>query len=391
MGGQISEVRLTSQAIEQVQRDVASVAATFAAQRDERATRTGLVAEDFAHLADAGFLRVGVPQARGGLWRGIRASVRDYASLIRTLGRADPSVALVAAMHPSVLSFWLAASDIDDVALKTQAECNFERALEGHWWGTITSEPGSGGDPMRTRAEAERAGNDWCITGAKHFASGSSIASFMITTARVSGEPRPDLYTIDMRQRPWDGSEGLALARQWDGHGMMATDSHAFNLKKCPAERAAGRDLFSTSAPVVGQLTPLLFAAVILGILDVAVERARAVVGSRLDSLRPYEQVTWSQTSNGIWLAEQAYEGAMRTVETGTGGLLAAARAKLTIAELAESSLSSLARVMGGASFARSQPFGQWAQDVRALGFLRPPWGYAYDQLIGFEFSNQSA
>lgn len=391
MGRRFTEVQLTRQTIEQVQRAVAAVADSFAAQRDERATRTGLTAEDFARLADAGFLRVGVPHERGGLWQGVRASVRDYCLLIRTLGRADPSVALVAAMHPSVLSFWLAASDTDNAALKAQAEQNFERALEGHWWGTITSEPGSGGDPMRTRAEAERMGSHWGVTGAKHFASGSSIASFMITTAKVSGEPRPDLYTIDMRQRPWDGSDGLTLTRKWDGHGMMATDSHAFGLKKCPAERAAGTDLFAKSAPVVGQLTPLLFAAVILGILDVAMERARTVVGSRLDSLRPYEQVTWSQTSNGIWLAEQAYQGAMRAVESGTGGLLAAARAKLTIAELAESSLSSLARVMGGASFARSQPFGQWAQDVRALGFLRPPWGYAYDQLIGFEFSDQSA
>ena len=26
--------------------------------------------------------------------------------------------------------------------------------------------------------------------------------------------------------------------------------------------------------------------------------------------------------------------------------------------------------------------FGNWFEDVRALGFLRPPWGLAYDGLI---------
>ena len=40
-----------------------------------------------------------------------------------------------------------------------------------------------------------------------------------------------------------------------------------------------------------------------------------------------------------------------------------------------------LCRVMGGGSYARYSPFGFWAQDVRALGFLRPPWGLAFDTL----------
>ncbi|NJN52330.1 MAG: hypothetical protein HC809_11800 [Gammaproteobacteria bacterium] len=226
----------------------------------------------------------------------------------------------------------------------------------------------------------------WRVTGTKHFASGAGIASFMITTARVVGDAVPEIFTIDMRNRDWSGSDGLELTRSWDGVGMIATQSHAFELVGCLAERAAMPGLFAKSAPIVGQLTPLLFAGVILGILDSALALARASVGQRVSSLRAYEQVTWTQASNEIWLAEQAYEGALRAVESGVGGLLAAARAKLVIAQLAESSLVSLSRVIGGASFSRSQPFAQWSQDVRALGFLRPPWGYAFDQLIGFEF-----
>ena len=34
------------------------------------------------------------------------------------------------------------------------------------------------------------------------------------------------------------------------------------------------------------------------------------------------------------------------------------------------------------AGFAQHSPFGHWFEDVRALGFLRPPWGLAYDALI---------
>jgi alkylation response protein AidB-like acyl-CoA dehydrogenase len=376
-----------SRSIAEVQQAVAAVARAFAAQRDRRMSRTALAAEDFEQLAAAGFLLTAVPVARGGLWSGVARSVRPYCTMVRALAQADPSLALVTAMHPSVLAFWLAPEALvaAHTSLRLQAERFFDSAHAGHWWGTVISEPGSGGDPMRTQSAAVPTDDGWRLSGAKHFASGAGIASFMITTARAADATYPDVFIIDMRDRAWDGSTGLEMVRAWDGHGMMATQSHAFALRNCPAERAAHADLFHVAAPAVGQLTPLLFAAVVMGILDSAMSLARASIKRRQPGLRAYEQVAWVQTANQAWLAEQAYEGALRTVESGTGGLLAAGRAKLTIAELSESALATLARVLGGASFSHSQPFGQWAQDVRALGFLRPPWGYAYDQLMALE------
>ena len=38
---------------------------------------------------------------------------------------------------------------------------------------------------------------------------------------------------------------------------------------------------------------------------------------------------------------------------------------------------------IGGGTFSRRSPFASWFEDVRALGFLRPPWGLAYDALFG--------
>ena len=58
-------------------------------------------------------------------------------------------------------------------------------------------------------------------------------------------------------------------------------------------------------------------------------------------------------------------------------------QAKTAIAELAESVLRRICRVIGGGTFSRSSPFGYWLEDVRALGFLRPSWGLAYDRLFG--------
>ena len=55
---------------------------------------------------------------------------------------------------------------------------------------------------------------------------------------------------------------------------------------------------------------------------------------------------------------------------------------KTAIAELAESVMNRLCKVMGGGTYSRHSPFGYWFQDVRALGFLRPPWVLAYEQLF---------
>jgi hypothetical protein len=57
-------------------------------------------------------------------------------------------------------------------------------------------------------------------------------------------------------------------------------------------------------------------------------------------------------------------------------------RAKVAGARLAESCLGRLCKVLGGGTYARHSPFGHWFEDVRALGFLRPPWGLAFDNLI---------
>jgi alkylation response protein AidB-like acyl-CoA dehydrogenase len=373
----------------EVRRAIADIAGDFARARTERSVRRSLEPADFARLADAGFLSTGVPVERGGLWKGLAGSVREYTDLVRVLAEGDPCVALVAAMHPSVMSFWLAgeASPAERDAWAAQRERFIATAQAGHWWGTIISEPGSGGDILQTRARAEPDGAAFRLSGEKHFASGSGIASFMITTGRVDGAKTPELFVIDMRGRAWDGSAGLTLRTPWNGHGMIATQSHAFVLDRCPAERAASHEAFAHAVPIVSQLTPLLFAAVIVGILHSAIDQARQRLQGRTASLKAFEQVTWVNVTNAAWLAEQAYEGAVRAVETNAAGLLAASRAKATIAQLAEQALSELARVLGGASYAREAPFGQWAEDVRALGFLRPPWGLAFEQLLKLDLA----
>ncbi|MEM7016040.1 MAG: hypothetical protein AAF512_01720 [Pseudomonadota bacterium] len=364
-----------------------NVSNEFAANATERRQRRQLERADFDQLATAGFLRVGVPASMGGLWQGLEQSVRPYNEMVHTIAQGDPCVGLVAAMHPCVLAYWLAEVNAPDTyidAWEAQRTRCFKTALDGHWWGTLTSEPGSGGDIMRTRTLAEPMTGDerHRLTGDKHFGSGSGISSFMTTTAREKDAEFPVLYFMDMREARWDGSQGLQIISEWDGHGMIATQSHAFRLEKFPATPMAWPDglpeVMKTAAPLAGSL----FTSVIVAVVEQAVEFVREKLAPKQDTMRPYEQVEWSRAVNEAWLIRQAYDGMLRAVENNENGLVAVTRGKAAIAELSESCLQRLSRVAGGASFARSMPLGQWAQDVRALGFLRPPWGLAYDNVF---------
>jgi alkylation response protein AidB-like acyl-CoA dehydrogenase len=377
---------------------VIEIADSWRSERTERQIRRYLDPADFDRLRDVGVLSAPVPEAMGGLWRSVAESTRPLCRLLRTLAAADPSVALVSSMHPSVIGFWLAPAGASNASWVEQRDAVLASARDGAQWGTITSEPGSGGDIGRTKATATPSGpqggsvlpgGTYRVSGDKHFGSGSGVTSFMITTAVPDGEAEPTIFVLDTRDRAWDGSTGLRLLAEWDGMGMAATQSHAMRLEDCPATRMAwdGRleDVTLAAAPLVSSL----FTAVVLGVLDEAIGTAKQQLAPKVESLRPYERVEWSRAELDYWLAVQAFEGALRAVESGdhARALHATLRAKQGVAELAEGSLSRLVRVIGGGTFSRRSPFSAWFEDVRALGFLRPPWGLAYDGLFLTSFS----
>lgn len=367
-----------------------ALAEQWRSQRAERQTRRQLVRADFDALRDAGYLQLIVPEEHGGAWRSRAASARAVCDTLRTLAAGDPAVALVAAMHPSVVSFWLLNPDAGQPAWEQQREAVFASAAAGEQWGTITSEPGSGGDISRTRATASPAefapfllGRAYRVTGDKHFGSGSGIAHRMVTTAVPAGEDAPMMFVLDTTDHAWDGRAGMTLTHEWDGVGMAATQSHAMRLDGAPAVRMAYDGPLSTITAGAGALVATTFTAVILGVLDEAIATAKHQLRGKADQLRAYEQVEWTRAVNEHWLAAQAYDGALRAMEADDPrAQFAALNAKEAIAELAESVLSRLARVVGGGAYSRRSPFAHWYEDVRALGFLRPPWGLAYDNLF---------
>jgi hypothetical protein len=374
---------------------IRDITSRWRADRQERQARRYLDRADFDLLRDTGILTLVAPVSKGGQWESTESSVRPLCALYRELASADPSVALVSSMHPAVIGFWLVSPDSSQPEWEDQRVAVFDSAVAGEQWGTITSEPGSGGDIARTRATAVNIdapaflpGHSYAVTGDKHFGSGSGITDRMITTAIPEGESDPTIFVLDVRDRPWDGSAGLALIAEWDGMGMAATQSHAMHLERAPSVRLAWSKGLDPITRAAGPFIASLFTAVVLGVLDAAIALAREQLRDRADRLRSYEQVEWSRAELHHWLAVQAYEGALRAVEGGDPAIAfhGALRAKEAVAELAEQSLLGLTRVLGGGTYSQRSPYAHWFEDVRALGFLRPPWGLGFDTLFATSF-----
>jgi alkylation response protein AidB-like acyl-CoA dehydrogenase len=371
---------------EQLRSDVEAIARTWSDERRDRQQRRHLEAVDFRALEDAGFLLTMVPRDQGGFWDGVAATTRPLCEVLRTLGSADSSVALVSSMHPAVLSYWL-ANPRDSSAWQAQTQAAIESARAGCQWGTVTSEPGSGGDIARTRTLArldgggagDIPGERYLLTGDKHFGSGTGITDYMITTARPEGADEPAIFFLDVREQ----SDRFRIVAEWDGAGMAATQSHAVHLDDMPATRLAWDGSIAEIQLGSGGFILALFTSVVLGVLDAAVATASEQLAPRRDTLGAFEQTEWARAEMEHWLATAAYERLLATIETGDllAGLYAGLRAKTSVAELAESTLARISRVIGGGSYARRSPFSHWYEDVRALGFLRPPWALAVDNL----------
>ena len=378
--------------IADVEKAIGAIAEQWRTERSERQARRHLERADFDQLRDAGLLTLIVPTDAGGLWQDAPTSARALCDVYRTLAAAEPSVTLVSSMHPAVLSFWLMSPDASQPAWEEQRQATFASALAGEQWGTITSEPGSGGDMSRTRAVATAIdappfmpGRTYAVTGDKHFGSGSGVTHRMMTTAVPEGESDPMIFMLDFHDRPWDGSAGITLVAEWDGTGMAATQSHAMRFEGAEAVRMAWNGTLDPITRAAGPIVATLFTAVVLGVLDEAVATARAQLRTKADQLRAYERVEWARAELDHWLAPQAYDGALRAIEGGNpyAAYGSAVRAKDAVADLAEQALLRITRVIGGGTFSRRSPFASWFEDVRALGFLRPPWGLAYDALFG--------
>ena len=376
--------------IESILEAAPQLASEWAAEREDRQTRTEADPADYQRLRDLGIPLMAVPVEFGGTWESLAQSARPLCTLLRTLAAGDPSITLASAMHLGVLGSWRIPTVPDPYndAWQKQRKEVFQTVVDGAWWGTIVSEPGSGGDTGLTRSRCVPEAPDslkYRISGEKHFGSGSGLTSFMTTRALADGETTPDLFFLEVRNQPWDGSTGMRLSAPWRGHGMMSTNSHAFEFKDYPATRVAWPGHQAELMAANSGLGGMSWSSCIAGVVDAAMDYTRQRLRearTQGSNLRAFVQVEWTRAEQEAFLIDRAWEGTLQMLDQGVIDRRTILMTKESVAELSESVLTRLCKLTGGTAYTWYCPLGGWLEDVRALGYLRPPWALAYDNLF---------
>jgi alkylation response protein AidB-like acyl-CoA dehydrogenase len=188
----------------------------FAARAAEHDRTGSFPFENFRELSEAGLLSLTVPAVHGGGGAGARYTAR----VIGIIGKADPSTALVLAMHyinhlvmarsqtwPARLSRKLARETVEGVALVNALRVEPE-----------LGSPARGGLPATI---ARRTETGWRLTGHKIYSTGSPILKWYLVWARTDeAEPRVGQFLVPA------GLPGTRIVETWDHHGLRASGSH---------------------------------------------------------------------------------------------------------------------------------------------------------------------
>lgn len=201
-------------------RDAAAIARAlvpqFAARAPEHDRDGSFPFQNFRDLFDAGLLGLAVPTPLGGGG----ATPGEAAAVINAIGEADPSTALVLAMHyiqhlvmaggeryPPHLARKLGRDSVEGIALINALRVEPD-----------LGSPSRGGLPATL---AKRTATGWRLSGRKLYSTGSPILKWLLVWVRTD-EPEvrvgPLLVPAD---RP-----GIRIEETWDHLGLRASGSH---------------------------------------------------------------------------------------------------------------------------------------------------------------------
>lgn len=334
--------------------------------------------ENWADLADAGFLALCIPEEHGGLG----ADFATYARVSEELGRWDGSTALTFNMHTATTLLTGAIADQLDLTPEERAR-HEERRVElyrgivedHHIHAQPFSEGLAPGATVGVGSTARRVDGGWRVTGRKIFASLSDAADSHNVICRAEGEDHLRFLGIPA------GSEGLEIVGEWNPLGMRGTISKDLVMTDVfvPEEReflpAGAFDQMAARWPHFYLTLSFTFLGLMRAALDFTRDYLSGTTGPGDKRQHPQKQAGWAQ----MRLAhEQAQALLYRAVdEAGIDPtdeqLRRAWAAQVTVMDQAPEVASLAIRVCGGRSLLKPQALERIYRDARC-GATMLPW-----------------
>ena len=240
------------------------LAPRFAARAERHDREASFPFENFKELSEAGLLALTVPVALGGGGAG----ARDAARILGILAKADPSTALVLAMHyiqhlamarsqrwPARLARKLARETVEGVALINALRVEAD-----------LGSPARGGLPA-TIARRTEAG--WRLTGRKIYSTGAPILKWYAVWARTDeAETRIGLFLVEA------GLPGTRIEETWDHLGLRASGSHDVIFEDVTIPRDSEIDVRKPQDWIGPDFTQVTLSAILVSSIYDGVARA---------------------------------------------------------------------------------------------------------------------
>lgn len=333
---------------------VAKILADNAERHDREAS---FPAEGIAAIADAGLLTATVHERYGGPGGGLA----DTATILRALGKGDPSAALITAM--TLLAHGLQGlrpTWPDEV----YAEAVREAAERPVLINALRVEPELG-TPARggiPATAARQAGDGWELTGHKIFATGAEGLSWMVVSARVGDTDEARSFLVR------GGAPGIAIDRTWDHLGLRATRSDDVLFTRTPAIPTAA----AQAGPAFPAWNSLGLSALYLGVASAArdwlvsflSERIPASLGAPLATL-PRFQAAVGEIDASLGTAWDLVSALASRTDAGDEEAAARApAAKLIATRAAITAVEQAVALVGNNGLTRRNPLERHYRDV---------------------------
>lgn len=360
----------------------------------------------FAEMRASGFLAAFVPIEHGGL--GV-SSVSDWVAAVNRLGRGDGSTAIAANMHlGSTFALRRGYDAARRAGLNTVAD-KVGVQLEAARTQLLCAPHTERGTALhQPRLSATSCEGGWALNGRKLFATMSPVATAVVVTARVEGDPaRTAIATVRV------DTPGLVIEPSWDAMGMRASGSHEVVFTNCRVATEAvlvggewGQLGADTKVTVVAQVSALL--AAFVGIAerarDLAIEAAKTTRrGPSGLTLADREGVR--RIAADIEVSMHTARGMLESTVSAADRYLAAhgmlqhdrdelnalfeqfLATKLVVNRCCIDAVDSAMTLAGGSSYLTSNPLSRLYRDVRAGPPMQPSpvecWSYLGHAAVG--------
>ena len=316
-----------------------------------------------ARLAELGYFGLTIPAEYGGLELGTAV----YCTLVREFGRTHSAFFQIIDDNNGMGSSMLVEGGSEELRRRVLPELASGRAIASF----ALTEPGAGSDAGALRTVARRDGDDYVITGRKHYISNAGWSRYFTVIART----RP-LSEVDGRISAFlveRDTPGFMVGRRQEMMGLRGAAQHELLFDECrvPAGNMLGAEGEGFRA-AKGALAHgrLVVASWSLGAAQRALELGTAYARDRRQFGRPiggFQGVQWliADSATELCAAQALLEQVAAAVEAGTARGRDAAMVKLFATEAAGRIADRMLQVHGGAGYSKEMPIERIYRDLR--------------------------